>query len=119
MQKVGAVAITSYPTLIVSSPKILAAEDILCGPGCPHEVETRLIDGKLLKVYKNLAPTLRDFWVSAVEKNGDKTYIVFGSEWLTYRQVFNRSVRTAGILYTVYGIRKGNHIFKQFTLPRI
>ncbi|SJL16994.1 related to 4-coumarate--CoA ligase 1 [Armillaria ostoyae] len=86
------------------------AEDILCGPGCPHEVETRLIDGKLLKVYKNLAPTLRDFWVSAVEKNGDKTYIVFGSERLTYRQVFDRSVRTAGIFYTVYGIRKGDRV---------
>ncbi|KAK0243596.1 hypothetical protein EDD85DRAFT_804503 [Armillaria nabsnona] len=86
------------------------AEDILCGPGCPHEVETRLIDGKVLKVYKNLAPTLRDFWVSAVEKNADKTYIVFGSERLTYRQVFDRSVRTAGIFYTVYGIRKGDRV---------
>ncbi|PBK84947.1 acetyl-CoA synthetase-like protein [Armillaria gallica] len=86
------------------------AEDILCGPGCPHEVETRLIDGKLLKVYKNLAPTLRDFWVSAVEKNADKTYIVFGSERLTYRQVFDHSVRTAGIFYTVYGIRKGDRV---------
>ncbi|KAK0471890.1 hypothetical protein IW261DRAFT_1553475 [Armillaria novae-zelandiae] len=86
------------------------AEDILCGPGCPHEVETRLIDGKLLRVYKNLAPTLRDFWVSAAEKNGDKTYIVFGSERLTYRQVFDRSVRTAGIFYTIYGIRKGDRV---------
>ncbi|KAK0435717.1 hypothetical protein EV421DRAFT_1908415 [Armillaria borealis] len=94
----------------MSSPKILVAEDILCGPGCPHEVETRLIDGKLLKVYKNLVPTLRDFWVSAVEKNGDKTYIVFDSERLTYRQVFDRSVRTAGVFYTVYGIRKGDRV---------
>ncbi len=119
MLKVQAIVITSYPTLIVSSSKILAAEDILCGPGCPHEVETRLIDTKLLKVYKNLAPTLRDFWVSAVDKNGDKTYIAFRGDRLTYRQVFDRSVRTAGIFYIVYGIRKGNHIFMQFTLPRI
>ncbi len=94
----------------MSSPKILAAEDILCGPGCAHEVETRLIDGKLLKVYKNLAPTLRAFWVSAAEKNSDKTYIVFDGERYTYRQVFDSSVRTAGIFYTVYGVRKGNII---------
>ncbi|KAK0462280.1 uncharacterized protein EV420DRAFT_1304387 [Desarmillaria tabescens] len=85
-------------------------EDILCGPGCPHEVETRLIDGKLLKVYKNLAPTLRAFWMSAVEKNGDKDYIVFEGERYTYRQVFDRSVRTAGIFYTVYGVRKGDRV---------
>lgn len=85
-------------------------EDILCAPGCLHEVETRLVDGKLLKVYKNLAPTLRDFWVSAVDKNGDKTYIAFESERYTYRQVFDRSVRTAGIFYTVYGIRKGDRV---------
>ncbi|KAK0213446.1 hypothetical protein DFS33DRAFT_1289334 [Desarmillaria ectypa] len=94
----------------MSSPKILAAEDILCGPGCPHEVETRLIDGKLLKVYKNLAPTLRDFWVSAVDKNSDKDYIVFEGERYTYRQVFVRSVRVAGIFYTVYGVRKGDRV---------
>ncbi|KAK0505593.1 hypothetical protein EDD18DRAFT_1129761 [Armillaria luteobubalina] len=85
-------------------------EDILCSAGCPHEVETRLIDGKLLKVYKNLAPTLRAFWVSAVEKNGDKTYIVFEGERYTYRQVFDSSVRTAGIFYTVYGVRKGDRV---------
>ncbi|KAK0219288.1 hypothetical protein EDD85DRAFT_865852 [Armillaria nabsnona] len=85
-------------------------EDILCGPGCAHEVETRLIDGKLLKVYKNLAPTLRAFWVSAAEKNGDKTYIVFDGERYTYRQVFDSSVRTAGIFYTVYGVRKGDRV---------
>ncbi|KAK0207498.1 hypothetical protein IW262DRAFT_1530175 [Armillaria fumosa] len=85
-------------------------EDILCSPGCAHEVETRLIDGKLLKVYKNLAPTLRAFWVSAVEKNGDKTYIVFEGERYTYRQVFDSSVRTAGIFYTVYGVRKGDRV---------
>ncbi|KAK0467499.1 hypothetical protein IW261DRAFT_1060601 [Armillaria novae-zelandiae] len=85
-------------------------EDILCGPGRAHEVETCLIDGKLLKAYKNLAPTLRAFWVSAVEKNGDKTYIVFEGERYTYRQVFDRSVRTAGIFYTVYGVRKGDRV---------
>ncbi|PBK95040.1 acetyl-CoA synthetase-like protein [Armillaria gallica] len=85
-------------------------EDILCGPGCAHEVETRLIDGKLLKVYKNLAPTLRAFWVSAAEKNSDKTYIVFDGERYTYRQVFDSSVRTAGIFYTVYGVRKGDRV---------
>ncbi|KAK0243582.1 hypothetical protein EDD85DRAFT_804452 [Armillaria nabsnona] len=95
---------------IQRGPGHRASEDILCGPGCPHEVETRLIDGKLLKVYKNLAPTLRDFWVSAVEKNGDKTYIVFGRERLTYHQAFDRSVRTAGVFYTVYGIRKGDRV---------
>ncbi|KAK0184106.1 hypothetical protein F5146DRAFT_1076004 [Armillaria mellea] len=89
---------------------LVETEDILCGPGCAHEVETRLIDGKLLKVYKNLAPTLRAFWVSAVKKNGDKTYIVFEGERYTYRQVFDRSVRTAGIFYTVYGVRKGDRV---------
>lgn len=83
------------------------AEEILCAPGQLHEVETRLVDGRLQRVYKHLPPTLRDFWMRAVEQFGNQTYIVFGDERLTYKEVHEKALHAAGVFYAVYGVRKG------------
>lgn len=85
----------------------LVADAILCGPGCPHEMETCLVDGRLQRVYKNLSPSLRTFWLSAVDKHFNDTYIVFEEERLTYGQVHRLATRLAGIFYTAYSVRKG------------
>jgi hypothetical protein len=55
-------------------------------PGMPHELETCLVDGRIYRVYKNLWPSMREFWLSAVDKYSDKTYIVFEDQRLTYRE---------------------------------
>ncbi len=86
---------------------VLPAEAILCGPGSPHEIETRLVDGRLQRVYKHLAPSLRDFWLSSVEKYHNDTYVVFEGERLTYGQVHEYALKAAGVYYSAYGVRKG------------
>ncbi|KAF9029002.1 acetyl-CoA synthetase-like protein [Hymenopellis radicata] len=83
---------------------------ILCGPGCPHEMETRLVDGRLLRVYKNLPSSLRAFWLWAVSKYHERVYIVFENERLTYGQVHQQATRLAAIFYSAYGVRKGDRI---------
>lgn len=87
----------------------LSAEALLTAPGSIHELETALVDGRLYRVYKNLWSSLRDFWLSAVSQYADDTYIVYEDQRLTYGQVHTRSVKIAGLLRTVYSIKKGSH----------
>ncbi|KAF9451706.1 acetyl-CoA synthetase-like protein [Macrolepiota fuliginosa MF-IS2] len=86
------------------------AEAILCAPGTPHELETRLIDGRLQRVYKNVWPSLRTFWLQAAKEHADAVYIVYGKQRYTYRQVFERSVKAAAVYRDLYGIRKADHV---------
>ncbi|KAJ6593920.1 hypothetical protein B0H19DRAFT_40733 [Mycena capillaripes] len=83
---------------------------IMCGPGMPHEMETCLVDGRAYRVYKNLWPSMRDFWLSSVGKYSEKTYIVFEGQRLTYGQVHERVVATAAVFRNLYKVQKGDRI---------
>lgn len=72
----------------------------MCGPGMLHEMETCLVNGRVYRVYKNLWPSMRDFWLSSVSKYADNTYTVFGEERLTYGQGTNFLFNSA--LYRAY-----------------
>ncbi|KAJ7096301.1 hypothetical protein C8R44DRAFT_812674 [Mycena epipterygia] len=83
---------------------------IMCGPGMLHEMETRLVNGRVYRVYKNLWPSMRDFWLSSVSTYADKTYIVFGEERLTYGQVHDRAIAAAVVFRNVYDVQKGDRV---------
>ena len=76
----------------------------------PHEMETRLIDGRVQRVYKNLWPSLRSFWLWAAQEFKHKTYIVYGDERLTYGDVFNLSLQAAAAFSGRYCIVKGDRV---------
>lgn len=59
-------------------------------------------------MYRNLWPSLREFWLSAFSRYADETYIVYEDQRLTYRQVHTGAIKVAGLLRQVYGIQKGN-----------
>ncbi|KAJ3865458.1 hypothetical protein EV359DRAFT_38801 [Lentinula novae-zelandiae] len=85
-------------------------DKLLCAPGQLHELETRFVDGRLQRVYKNLWPTVRSFWSWASGQYSDKPYIVFEGQSLTYGEVNERARRTANLFHNVYRIRKGDKI---------
>ncbi|KAJ7703176.1 hypothetical protein B0H17DRAFT_92476 [Mycena rosella] len=103
------------------------ADKIMCASGMPHEIETCLVDGRVQRVYKNLWPSLRDFWLACASKNSNKTYIVFEDERLTYGQgaisrnrnlyhaylpsaVHDKATEAAAIFHNIYGIKKGDRV---------
>ncbi|KAF8974758.1 hypothetical protein BDZ97DRAFT_1775265 [Flammula alnicola] len=94
------------------TPKRTLAEthQILCAPGQMHEMETRLIDGQLLRVYKNLWPSLRVFWLWAAQEHRNAVYAVFENQRYTFAMVFERSLKAAAMFYDVYGVRKGDSV---------
>ncbi|KAJ3865329.1 hypothetical protein EV359DRAFT_80598 [Lentinula novae-zelandiae] len=85
-------------------------ERLLCAPGNLHEVETRVIDGLVQRVYKNLWPSIRAFWLTAVQLHGEKTYAVFEKRRLTFREVNERAAKAASIFREIYGISKGDRV---------
>ncbi|KAJ2925118.1 hypothetical protein H1R20_g11976, partial [Candolleomyces eurysporus] len=85
-------------------------EDILTAPGTIHETQTALVDGRLYTVYKNLWPSLRDFWLAAVAQYSQDTYIVYEDRRLSYAQVHRRALRVAALMRSVYGIQKGDRV---------
>ncbi|KAF9566756.1 long-chain-fatty-acid-CoA ligase [Agrocybe pediades] len=85
-------------------------ERLLTAPGSVHEVETALVDGRLQRVYKNLWPSLREFWLSAVSQYKDDTYIVYEDQRLTYAQVHARATKVAALFSDVYNIKKGDRV---------
>ncbi|KAK0200225.1 hypothetical protein DFS33DRAFT_1456544 [Desarmillaria ectypa] len=86
------------------------ADRILTGPGSLLEVETRLIDGKVLKVWKNLWPSLRDLFLHSTKEHADKIYIVYEKERHTFQEILEKTVKCAAILRNVYGIKKGDRV---------
>ncbi|KAJ7783198.1 hypothetical protein B0H16DRAFT_1495863 [Mycena metata] len=93
-------------------PKRSLAETdaIMCAPGTPFEISSRLVDGRIYRVYKNLSPSLRAFWLECVGKYSEKTYIVFEQERLTYGEVHSRALETAAMFRDVYKVQKGDRV---------
>lgn len=96
----------SLPALVAHSS---TANALLVAPGAPHETETRLIDGRLLRVYKNQWPSLRVFWLWALSQHKEAVYLVYENQSYTFGQVHNRAVKAASVLRHVYGVQKGSH----------
>ncbi|KAJ7095365.1 hypothetical protein B0H15DRAFT_829228 [Mycena belliarum] len=83
---------------------------ILCAPGTPHELETCLIDGRIQRVYKNLWPSIRSFWLWVFDLYPDREYLVYEKQRYTYRQVFSRSLKAAAIFNDKYDVKKGDRV---------
>ncbi|KAG5733854.1 2-succinylbenzoate--CoA ligase [Termitomyces sp. T112] len=91
--------------------RTLAETDaIITAPGSPFELETRYIDGRLQRVYKRLYPSLRTFWLWAAAEHADLTYVVLENQRISYKQAFQQSLRAAGVLRDVYGVKKGDRV---------
>ncbi|KIK67403.1 hypothetical protein GYMLUDRAFT_217659 [Collybiopsis luxurians FD-317 M1] len=85
-------------------------DSLLCAPGQLHELETCFIDGRLQRVYKNLWPTVRDFWSWATSQHSEKAYIAFEGQELTFKEVDKQVRRVASLFYNVYHVRKGDKL---------
>ncbi|KAF8509850.1 hypothetical protein BU17DRAFT_55903 [Hysterangium stoloniferum] len=90
-----------------------ACVEIMTAPGQFHEMEHAIIDGRVYRVYKNLWPSIREFWRTTVTENTlvhDLDYLVFEDTRITYGQADQMVQRAASVLREVYGVRKGDRI---------
>ncbi|KAK0214556.1 hypothetical protein IW262DRAFT_1466325 [Armillaria fumosa] len=82
------------------------ADRLLTGPGSFLEIETRIIDGRVLKVWKNLWPSLRQLVLQSAKEHADEIYIVYEKERYTFREILEQSGKCAVMLRDLYGVKK-------------
>ncbi|KAF5368037.1 hypothetical protein D9758_004482 [Tetrapyrgos nigripes] len=92
-------------------PKHTMAEvdKMMTAPGSPLEMET-LVDGQVQRVWKNLWPSTRLFWLYTVQEHGDKTCTVLGDRRYTYKDIHLRALKVASVFRDVYGVKKGDRV---------
>ncbi|KII86225.1 hypothetical protein PLICRDRAFT_43796 [Plicaturopsis crispa FD-325 SS-3] len=83
---------------------------LLTAPGMLHEVEQAVVDGQVVKVYKNIETSLREFWLSRVERFRDREYLIFEDERITFGQTHERVSDVANTLREVYNVHKGDRV---------
>ncbi|MDE2434888.1 MAG: acyl--CoA ligase [Sphingomonadales bacterium] len=88
--------------------ELRAARAELTGPGGQFEVVKADVLGERLLTYRNAPPSVREFWLSTAA-HGDRTYLVYGDERLTYAEAHARANAVAAWLFD-QGLRPGDRV---------
>jgi long-chain acyl-CoA synthetase len=81
----------------------------LTAPGAPFEVTTEEVRGAPMRVFKNRTRSLRAL-LEASRAHGDKHYVVYGDERISYAQHFARASAFANVLRERYGVQPGDRV---------
>jgi long-chain acyl-CoA synthetase len=88
---------------------VAEAAAALAAPGSMFELAEAQIDGRPYRVWKHAPPTLRAI-VESSAGHGDKVYVVFEDERLTYAENLRRVSHVAHWLVEDQGIQKGDRV---------
>jgi len=80
----------------------------LTAPGAPFEIQTIEVRGAPLRAYKNAPPNIRALWLSTAAY-GDREYLVYQDERLTYAQAHAQVNAIAHWLWA-RGVRPGDRV---------
>lgn len=97
---------TSSPSVITH---LLEAREELTAPGAGFEMRSEEVLGHEMRVFASAPPSMRSFWELA-ELHGDKPYIVFEDEQLTYAEVAAAVRSLAHHLVTEHGVGSGDRV---------
>jgi long-chain acyl-CoA synthetase len=98
-------AIPNWPAMSIAE-----ANAALAGPGSPVELEDAVIRGVPMKVYKNAPPTIPSILDAAATQFGERTYLVYEDERVTYRALQIASRTLAHHLKSKLDIQKGDRV---------
>lgn len=89
---------------------IAQANALLAAEGSPLELIDAVIDGVEMKIYKNAPPTVPSILMLAEQQFGNRDYIVYEDERVTY-SAMGKAVRAlAAVMREKYGIEKGDRV---------
>lgn len=97
-------------TLNWPAMSIAAANAALAGEGSPMELEDAVIRGVPLKVYKNAPPTIPAILDGAATQFGERTYLVFENQRVTFRALQLAVRKLAHHFQTECGVAKGDRV---------
>ncbi len=88
---------------------VAEADKVLTAPGQMFEVTHEVIRGVDTKVWKNCPSTLADI-LRVSRSHGEKDFIVYEDEHLTFEEHFRASARMANALRDHLGVREGDRV---------
>lgn len=84
-------------------------KDALCAPGMPFEMETAEIEGVPTRVWKNALPNLAVLAAHANASFGDREFVVYEDERVTYAAWY-RAVAALAHALQERGVKKGDRV---------
>ncbi|MBU6164558.1 MAG: acyl--CoA ligase [Alphaproteobacteria bacterium] len=90
-----------------------ALDDVIAGitaPGGPLGVGEAAVHGVTLPVFSAAPPTMREYLAFFFATQGEKEFLVFGEERMTFAEVYQKSLRFAAMLQHRHGIAKGDRV---------
>src|SRR5438874_4576272 len=88
---------------------IAEATEVLTAPGQIFEVGEETVRGIPMKVWKNAPPSLRAV-LEMSRGHGDKTFLVYEDERMTFEEHFGAAAHLATRLVADYGVNKGDRV---------
>ncbi len=88
---------------------IAQANALLTAPGAKFEMEEKAIGGVKLRIYKNAPLTIRDLVLNSVNW-GEREFLVYQDERVTFSAHYKAVARFATILRDQFGVKKGDRI---------
>ena len=88
---------------------IAEATEVLTASGQIFEVADETVRGIPMKIWKNAPPSLRAV-LEMSRGHGDKTFLVYEDERMTFEEHFRAAAHLATRLVDAYGIKKGDRV---------
>ncbi|KAL7424941.1 hypothetical protein Q5752_000628 [Cryptotrichosporon argae] len=92
---------------------ITECDRLITAPGSLLEMDSIVLDGRSVRVWKNLPPTFHAFLVSSFDKYADRPFIsspaVGGREQLAFRQVYDEAAKMAAWMRS-HGVVMGSRV---------
>ena len=85
------------------------ATRLLTAPGMPFEIEEVEIRGRLTRTWKHAPRTLRAL-AERMREHGDRTYLVYEDERLSFAEAYSRIARLAHTLVGRCGVERGDRV---------
>ena len=98
-------AVSNWPAMSIAD-----ANAALAGAGSPVELMDAVVRGVPMKVYKNAPATLHAILKDAATNFGERDYIVYQDERVTYSAMYRTVCKFASTLQSNYGVKKGDRI---------
>jgi long-chain acyl-CoA synthetase len=93
----------------MSTMSIQEANRILTAPGAPFEIEERVIRGVATQTWKNAPPSLRAVFEES-RVHGDRCYLVYEDQRLSYRETHRAVATLARSLVRQYRVQPGERV---------
>ena len=93
----------TLPNLLAAGMKVLVENEIFA----LGEAEIR---GQTYRVFKNIPKTLGQFFAETSAAQGDKPFLVYEGDRLTFRELHERSLKFANAMATRHGVKPGDHV---------